>query len=721
MNFLRTAIAALVLLITSPVTAQWQTPNHSVPTGRGAGVQGFGSVAQPSLPGLPFVSGGPSADSTWGTVTGPSTNFATADNTFKTPATCPIWNSNGTLGTTGAGCGANSNTPHTQDFLAGADFTPGTTTTLTLSAPPTSTDLLVIFFDGINQSKNTWAVSLSTGVVTFNAAIPTNTQVVEAKWSTSATLAGVGSITVDANTPQFGSLTLTSGSGVQLSTSGQNINVATTYTPPGTGGQAQSVATELQRIGLYANDYGAICTGGGDDHIAFQNMINEVEVLSGNGTPVLAKFSGTCVVTTGLVQSGAYVLDLSGATPASTLYGSPSINIIIVNTTAAIFMHDMGLGYISAANPGTSGILVTAPFGFENGGSQFYRIYMQSNFNNSIDFVKASVWKLYKSILSGVNPIIVANFNVADSGDSTIDDVLLNVSNGGAGVVWNSSSGLHFINSKINGTNIGSGFQLALAVGANFTGSISGSTLTVTGSVTGAQLTTGMTVLGSGVTPAFITAFGTGTGGAGTYILSSSQTVGSEAMTTFVNLADLFIQGNSIEAIGTGGAAIELDRATNGPGTVGNVGTINITHNELGAGAYCVHAPTATTQWMDSITIANNTCLIPTVAAYAIDSAQNVSITGGTIHSGAFKFLIGTGVTNAYLGPIPSIGGALLGTVNGAVVDDPTGTVNFSQLPGAAADGSRVYITNGTPGSSPCSAGGTGSTAIRQNGAWKCF
>ena len=67
---------------------------------------------------------------------------------------------------------------------------------------------------------------------------------------------------------------------------------------------------------------------------------------------------------------------------------------------------------------------------------------------------------------------------------------------------------------------------------ASFTGSISGTTLTVTGAVTGTPLVVGMVLSGSGVTPnTTITALGTGTGGSGTYTVSASQTVGSGTIT----------------------------------------------------------------------------------------------------------------------------------------------------------------------------------------------
>ena len=192
--------------------------------------------------GLPIIGNGSSAPAQ-GTVTGASTIFATTVNTTLVPGDCPVWaagSSGVVLGDNGTGCGANSNTPHTQDFLAGVGFTPGTTTTLTLSSAPTSTDLLYIFFDGINQSFDTW--SLVGAVVTFNAAIPTNTQVVEAKWSTSSTLAGVGSINA-----LHGALTLAAGAGINVASSGGNTLTVT------------NTATAGVNVDPTAAPYNAVC------------------------------------------------------------------------------------------------------------------------------------------------------------------------------------------------------------------------------------------------------------------------------------------------------------------------------------------------------------------------------------------------------------------------------------------------------------------------------
>jgi hypothetical protein len=77
------------------------------------------------------------------------------------------------------------------------------------------------------------------------------------------------------------------------------------------------------------------------------------------------------------------------------------------------------------------------------------------------------------------------------------------------------------------------------AVGCVFTGTISGTTLTVS-AVSSGTLYLGQTVQGAGVTlGSVITALGTGTGGTGTYTLSTSSTVGSSTTMYGINFSVL--------------------------------------------------------------------------------------------------------------------------------------------------------------------------------------
>lgn len=72
---------------------------------------------------------------------------------------------------------------------------------------------------------------------------------------------------------------------------------------------------------------------------------------------------------------------------------------------------------------------------------------------------------------------------------------------------------------------------------STFTGSMSGTTLTVTALLQGSPIVVGMYVDGTSVTDGtYITAFGTGTGGTGTYTISQSVTASSTTMTAHGNI-----------------------------------------------------------------------------------------------------------------------------------------------------------------------------------------
>lgn len=83
-------------------------------------------------------------------------------------------------------------------------------------------------------------------------------------------------------------------------------------------------------------------------------------------------------------------------------------------------------------------------------------------------------------------------------------------------------------------------------IGGSFTGSISAETLTVTAIPSG-NIALGMYLSGSGVTSGTqITAFGTGSGGVGTYIVSPEQTASSTTITSYYqrpqNLSYAFVR-----------------------------------------------------------------------------------------------------------------------------------------------------------------------------------
>lgn len=125
--------------------------------------------------GLPVIGNGTSAPTT-GTKTGSTTLFVTGSGSYVA-TNCIRADASGNLVDAGLPCNAGTNVSYSQDYLAGTNFTAGTTTSLTLTNAPISSQSTSVYFDGVRQSANTW--NLVGSVVTFSAAIPLNTLVVE--------------------------------------------------------------------------------------------------------------------------------------------------------------------------------------------------------------------------------------------------------------------------------------------------------------------------------------------------------------------------------------------------------------------------------------------------------------------------------------------------------------------------------------------------------------
>lgn len=101
---------------------------------------------------------------------------------------------------------------------------------------------------------------------------------------------------------------------------------------------------------------------------------------------------------------------------------------------------------------------------------------------------------------------------------------------------------------------IASALGVTGTAGAQFTGSINGTTLTVSG-ITSGTITVGQVMAGNGVAAnTYIVGYGTGTGGIGTYAVNNSQTVSTGALST-TNPAVYFdsVSGGMVIASGSTG------------------------------------------------------------------------------------------------------------------------------------------------------------------------
>lgn len=266
-----------------------------------------------------------------------------------------------------------------------------------------------------------------------------------------------------------------------------------------------------------------------------------------------------------------------------------------------------------------------------------------------------------------------------------------------------------------------------------FTGSMSGTTLTVTALLQGAPIVVGMYVDGSSVSDGtYITAFGTGTGGTGTYTINQSVSASSTAMTAHGNIAfddpspmDLGIgplgriyvwdvvpqakvanniataqsptsaftltAGTSVKAVtlnnGTTGYALDLPRAlilTIGTGTIANQ-TITISGYDYYGQAMSEAIATGTTQ---------STTKTGKKAFYIVTSITTTGAVGGTIAVGTTDILgLPVRVFNvAYIASVKSNNtlaqdAGTFVAADTATATTTTGDVRGTYVPATASDG----------------------------------
>lgn len=172
-------------------------------------------------------------------------------------------------------------------------------------------------------------------------------------------------------------------------------------------------------------------------------------------------------------------------------------------------------------------------------------MYAYANLTNGLVTFAASGSATTAS--GSTSSIAAETFSVTGS----ITGNILTVTNVGSGTVYpgavisgtNVTTGNSIV-SQISGTTGGVGtYYVNYAEQSVSSETISGTygLLTIGGTVTG-TITLGGLVGGSGVTAGtYLTAFGTGTGGAGTYIVNLTQTVSSESITVTTNVQTKWI------------------------------------------------------------------------------------------------------------------------------------------------------------------------------------
>jgi hypothetical protein len=187
-----------------------------------------------------------------------------------------------------------------------------------------------------------------------------------------------------------------------------------------------------------------------------------------------------------------------------------------------------------------------------------------------------------------------------------------------------------------NGTSISQSTSTTFAgqTAPVFTGSISGSTLTVTSVANGGNLAIGETVFGQNVAAnTVITAEGTGTGGAGTYTLNTTQTVKSEQLTGTGPLPS--IAGDVL--FGAGVNTFDIEAGTTNGAIVEQPGqrqlTVNVAANPGTTASVTVTAANA--HQVTSLDVGSGGVLIAGVnPTFAIGGSNPTPIFDTTVHPG---------------------------------------------------------------------------------------
>lgn len=165
-------------------------------------------------------------------------------------------------------------------------------------------------------------------------------------------------------------------------------------------------------------------------------------------------------------------------------------------------------------------------------------------------------------------------------------------------------------------------------------------------------------------------------------------------ISTLASYERIVISGNSIACTGAGGAAIATDN--------NSVATFN------------------------DLIIANNTIRGSSTIGVSVGKTNQCLIQGNQFDLGGIGGTIGVNllsnsntcqIQNNYYNVSAGKNITNLGTNN---FIDEIGPILFANIPANMANGSRLFISDASPGSNPCSGSGTGSTAFRQNGAWVC-
>jgi hypothetical protein len=322
-------------------------------------------------------------------------------------------------------------------FVAGTDFIPGTTTTLTLPVAPGASSNMWAFFDAGYQADDQYTVNGTT--LTFNSPIPVGVQEVNVKIGT----------TVAVGTPGAGTVV----DATVAANAGINANKIS-YLAPYAGSAARTQLSKDSDVVSVLDFPGIDPTGTNDSTTGMQAAHNTGKLIY-YPTGVY-KFSTLTMSAGGIIGDSSSLTKLFSTDTTSANVITFSAANLQPGTAAPRFEHFELMGTQPGKASG-AGIIVTAPTS-ENQGAQFYDVTLYG-FPNCLQFGAAAYWSILNSkfINYSGNGIVVQNTNNPDSGDSIIEgcQFITSVGTTPVAIAYQSSGGLKVIGNKINGGSYG--------------------------------------------------------------------------------------------------------------------------------------------------------------------------------------------------------------------------------------------------------------------------
>jgi hypothetical protein len=236
------------------------------------------------------------------------------------------------------------------------------------------------------------------------------------------------------------------------------------------------------------------------------------------------------------------------------------------------------------------------------------------------------------------------------------------------------------------------------AAPAIFDGVIVGTTLVVS-SVTSGTLQIGQTIEAAGIVDGtIITAFGTGTGGAGTYTVSSSQNLNYDSqftasITTTVMTVTAVAEGVIANNDYVYGSTVSVDTLITSLGTgTGGTGTYNINNSQTVGSSTIFAAPVAA---VVTASITGTTMTVTAVTSGTLSVGQLIKGTSVQNDTVITALGTGTGSTGTYTVNVSQTVGST--TISALTVVRPFYSINWTVLPatdGAFQGGGTVDITD---------------------------